>query len=339
MDFEAIVAALIDRQISICYFTSDNEDPGLNLSSDYFASFLIDSGPVRNWLFRNIDCAVFLMTMPDLENFQIKRSKHNVHYVYLQHSLVSLHMIYRHGAFDHFDTIFCSGPHHIVEMESIIRINRLQRKNIVKHGYGRLDSILRKQFAVVASPGAEIPTVLVAPSWGPTCIIETIGYELVSNLLTQNVRTILRPHPQTFKLYPDKVNQIIKKFEKHHLFHLDDGTKGYESFSKAHTMITDWSGAAFDFNLGFDKPIVFIDVDKKINNPQYQKISVNTVEEEVRNEMGAILGVRELDQIGAVIRTLISRNRKSNKEKYVFNLGRSGPVGADSLIEILNRRP
>ena len=28
------------------------------------------------------------MTMPDLHNYQIKRSSHKVHYVYVQHSLV-----------------------------------------------------------------------------------------------------------------------------------------------------------------------------------------------------------------------------------------------------------
>ena len=62
-----------------------------------------------------MDVDVVVMTMPDLNQFQIKRSRFSVHYVHVQHSLVSLHMIYRKGAFDHFDTVFCSY-HHIAEI-------------------------------------------------------------------------------------------------------------------------------------------------------------------------------------------------------------------------------
>ena len=59
---------------------------------------------------------VFIMTMPDLGTFYLKRSVHPVHYVYLFHNMVSSHMTFKPGAFDHFDTIFCVGPHHIDEI-------------------------------------------------------------------------------------------------------------------------------------------------------------------------------------------------------------------------------
>ena len=42
-----------------------------------------------------------------LESIPNKKSKNKVHYVYIQHSLVSLHMAYREGAFDHYDYILC----------------------------------------------------------------------------------------------------------------------------------------------------------------------------------------------------------------------------------------
>ena len=60
-----------------------------------------------------------IMTMPDLETFHIKRSKsHPVHYIYMFHSMVSTHLVYRKSAFDNYDTIFCVGEHHLDEIQN-----------------------------------------------------------------------------------------------------------------------------------------------------------------------------------------------------------------------------
>ena len=114
-----VMDILQSSNLSVCYISSDSDDPGLHLKHDRMHAFKIDEGWIRNWLFENIETDVFVMTMPDLENFQIKRSRYKVHYVYVQHALISLHMAYREHAFDHFDTVFCSGPHHVKEIRAI----------------------------------------------------------------------------------------------------------------------------------------------------------------------------------------------------------------------------
>ena len=48
----------------------------------------------------------------------------------MQDSLVSLHTIYRDGAFDYFDTVFCGGPHHNKEVREIEKVKTCQRKII-----------------------------------------------------------------------------------------------------------------------------------------------------------------------------------------------------------------
>ena len=85
--------------------TSGGYSPDVDEKSDE-SSFKIDDGWVRNWFFENIETDVMVMTMPDINQYQVKRSRHKVHYVYTQHSLVSLHMVYRPGALDHYDSIF-----------------------------------------------------------------------------------------------------------------------------------------------------------------------------------------------------------------------------------------
>ena len=117
---EGIIKELMDESdLYICYISSDQNDPGLFINHERYFSFNIDEGFFRNWLFENIDTYLLVMTMPDLNQFQIKKSKNKVHYVYIQHSLVSLHMAYREGAFDHYDSIFCAGPHHIKEIRAM----------------------------------------------------------------------------------------------------------------------------------------------------------------------------------------------------------------------------
>ena len=117
---EGIIEELLKiTNLDVCYISSEKKDPGLNLKKTNFKTFTIRPGHLLNWLFANIETDVMIMTTPDLGNFQLKCSKHHVHYIYLQHSLVSLHMAYRDGAFDHYQTIFCAGPHHINEIKAI----------------------------------------------------------------------------------------------------------------------------------------------------------------------------------------------------------------------------
>ena len=167
----------------ICYISSGEDDPGLELEHPNYKAFKIDEGFVRNWLFENIDTDVMVMTMPDLHQYQVKRSQHRVHYIYVQHSMVSLHMAYRKGAFDHFDTIFCAGPHHIKEIRAMEEKYNLPKKNLVKHGYGRLDAIIEeakrrpKREKLDSAP----KNVLIAPSWGRK---EQLNRGLLKKLLT-----------------------------------------------------------------------------------------------------------------------------------------------------------
>ena len=76
--------------IKICYVSSSSRDPGLRLDHPNYRSFEVGNGFARDWFFSNINAAVMVMTMPDLHQYQVKKSKYDVHYIYVQHSLVSL---------------------------------------------------------------------------------------------------------------------------------------------------------------------------------------------------------------------------------------------------------
>jgi len=326
----------------ICYISSDKKDPGLSLQDSRCRTFNIRPGHILNWLFSNIETDVMIMTMPDLNTFQLKHSKYNVHYVYLQHSLVSLHMVYRKGAFDHFQTIFCAGAHHIRELRAIEKTYNLNAKNLVEHGYSRLDAIIQEAAKhTQTTKSAKASThILIAPSWGENGIIETIGEKVVSILLTQGFRVTLRPHPQTIKLASDKVEQIVRQHGKNSLFNLEVEMSTQESLHRSDLMISDWSGAALDYALGLNKPVLFIDVPRKVNNLDYDQIGIEPLEVSIRPQLGAILALDELDSMGTRINTLLKNYDNQEhvrlRDETVFNLGTADRIGAQELQKIIN---
>ena len=141
---EILFGLLEDNHLSICYVTSDFNDPGLLVNNKNLKKFCIGNGHIREIFFRTLDTKIILMTMPDLNNFQIKKSKNIINYVYVQHSLNSLHMAYREGAFNHFDTVVCAGEHHLREMIEIEKYYKLEPKLKLKYRYYPIHSLKEK---------------------------------------------------------------------------------------------------------------------------------------------------------------------------------------------------
>ncbi|MBT3475590.1 CDP-glycerol--glycerophosphate glycerophosphotransferase [bacterium] len=329
-------------KIHICYISSEENDPGLNLKDPKYKAFCIGSGYMRDWLFSNIQTNIMVMTMPDLNSFQLKQSSYNVHYVYLQHSLVSLHMAYRKGAFDYFQTIFCAGAHHVKELRRIEQIQNLKPKNLVQHGYSRLDQIIKEtpRNLRITRSLKPIKHILIAPSWGENTIIDMIGEELVSILLTDGFKVTLRPHPQTIKLSWHKVEQILKKHEANSLFNLEVEMSSQVSLSESDLMVSDWSGAALDYAFGLNKPVLFIDLPKKVNNYDYNELEIEPLEVSIRSKIGGILALDELPNIATCINALLKSydNQKLMQlsNDTVYNLGSADSVGVQALEELIN---
>ncbi len=324
----------------VCYFTSSRDDPGLDLSHPGLKAFLIDEGWVRDWFFENVDTDLMVMTMPDLDQYQLKRSRHNVHYVYVQHSLVSQHMAYKPGAFDHFDTIFCAGPHHAAEIRALEQQRGTPVKKLVEHGYGRLDEILTEQAdeRLSISP-VGVRHVLVAPSWGDNGIVERLGNQPIETLLQAGLFVTLRPHPQTIKNSREIVEGIVQRHQNNPLFRFDDDASSTVSLQSSDVMISDWSGAALDYAFGLGKPVVFIDTPPKVNNPDYEGLDIEPFESRIRTVIGEVLPETKLDDLGATVLRLAARSSDSEQpidiSGNVFNVGRSSEVGADALQQIL----
>jgi hypothetical protein len=341
---DLVTSTLEQADFPACLVSSSASDPALQIEEGPgFQKFEIGDGWVRTLFFSSLDCDVLVMTMPDLGLSYIRRSPNPVHYVYVHHSLVSVHMVYSKGAFDHFDTIFCAGPHHESETRAVEKFYDLRPVNLVPHGYGRLDGIFREKNNPPPLPDKDTAVrVLIAPSWGPSGLLETIGKDLVPVLLNAGIEVCVRPHPQTALLTPSSIEELRRNFSEQPGFRLDENISGHESLQWAHLMISDWSGAALDFALGLKKPVLFADVPRKVNNPEYEKIGITPMEVTIRTEIGSVLPVAEIDSAPERIRELMNRTFdeeriSSLRTRWVYNVGKSGSEGARSLLNLLEQ--
>jgi YidC/Oxa1 family membrane protein insertase len=330
-----IVEALLSgHEIPISYLTSDPSDPALSIDDPKLRTFDIGAGTVRTIVFARMDCREFVMTIPDLGNLWLKRSVHPVHYVYAFHSMNSTHTSYREGAFDNFDTLLCVGKHHYAEIRATEAAYGLPKKELVEHGSVKLDSVLDEVRRRPIGPrGDAPPTVLVAPTWGESSLIEQpLGDDVLTLLLSAGYRTVLRLHPMTVRRLPQRVSELRRRFGSDRRFSLEDNMNAVESWLQADVMVSDWSGAATEFAMALGRPVVYIDTPPKIMNPQWRRIPLLPFEASVRTKLGRVIDVGALELLPGTIAELSApRPHTTGRNELIYNVGRSASVAAAYL--------
>jgi len=346
--FEQIIHELTEKMgRQICYVTSAKDDPILTNQNEKIKAFYIGLGATRTKFFMELKAGVLVMTMPNLETYFIKRSKfHPVHYVYVFHSMVSTHTIYRKGAFDHYDSIFCVGPHHVKEISATESVYDLNHKNLIQYGYGLLDSLQAKK----STKQQEMHTkngrkkILIAPSWGKQNLLETVGMDLVKILLDAGYHVTVRPHPMTMKKSSKIIKKIREKFEGSADFILETNTSSFDQLFSSYAIISDWSGIGFEYAFVCERPVIYVDVPRKNNNPDYNKIPYEPLESSIRNLIGKVISPNELESIPKIIEStyenidLFKTKVKEIRNETVFNFGQSGIKGAQEIVKILDEK-
>lgn len=333
-----VIESLLEQNKEVInYVTSDNNDPALKIKHSLFNTFMIGEGFIRNYFFDNLDSDIVVMTMPDLDQYQIKKSKKVKKFVYIHHSLVSHHMVYRPHAFDAFDVVMCAGTHHNEEISAMEKTWKMPPKQLINHGYGRLDSIIANQENRVEN---NIKMVLIAPSWGENGVIELMGEQLVDALMQLSYHVILRPHPQTLKFAKATIDKIANRYKDHEQFSLETGVDSEQSLHQSDVMISDWSGAALDYAFGLLKPVLFIDVPKKVQNAQYEELNIEPFESKIRNQIGVVQSM-DLDGLAQNIENLMHSGTDwpqkllTLRQEYVYNVGTSGDFAAQAILEMI----
>lgn len=344
VQYEGYLQGLIGAGHTIKYVTSAPNDPLIAAAPPGLEVFYIDKQVAR--LMDRLDSAVLALTMPDLGRFHVPAPV-STKTAYVFHSLNSTHTAYRNGAFDHYDAFLCTGPHHVREIAALRRHRGLPMPEIFEVGYYKLDRIAHTH-ATYVKQRPDSTTVLVAPSWGQANLLEAHGRDVIASLRSVGLAVIVRPHPQFFhSLYPEG-SRIVDDLEREYraddqvVFERSIDTE--DSFHEADLMVTDWSGAAFEFALGTQRPVLFVDTPQKLFNADWHDIGLGSFERSMRTEVGRIIDPREITYAGESAVDLISKAQDYKdtlaavREAAVFNVGEAGLAGAQAILALADGR-
>lgn len=342
--YQNIIEELIRRtNIVVHYITSDPNDEVFQMESEQFKPYYIGENRLIV-LMMKLEADIVVMTTPDLENFQLKRSyvKKDALYIYVPHDVNSSNLTFRKDALDHYDVIFTSGYKNKAELAEREEKFNLPKKELVEWGSSVIDNMIVSYDKMLQeeTEKSEQKTVLIAPSWQKDNIMDSYIEEMLDQLKNSSYRVIVRPHPQYVRHYGARIDALAEKYASENMIFQKDFSSNKTVYT-ADLLITDWSSIAFEYAFSTLKPVLFINTPMKIMNPDYQELNEVPIDIELRNEVGISLDTDKLSELNTTVDTLFHADRFSVesmtqlREKYIYNIGESGKVGAKFIIDRL----
>lgn len=341
--FKSIIDWLLSHSnVTIHYVTNDPNDIVFEVakSQPHIRPYYI--GPMRIIpLMMKMDADMVVMTTPDLNTYQIKRSyvRKDVEYIYLDHAPASVQMTYRKGAFDHFDTIFANGQYQIDEHRATEKVYGLKAKKMVPTGYMLLDDLFANYKPVAKKDGSVM--ILIAPSHQPGNIFDSHLDEIMGLVRGVGREIHIRPHPQYTRRFPAKMQAIAEKYKGESDVVVEMDFAQNTSIYDADILITDWSGIAYEYAFTTKRPVIFINTPMKVVNPEWERIGMTPTNITFRDLAGVSVNTDALSRIPEVIDDVLSHpdTFRERIEKmltdYFFNPGKAGEVAGKYILETL----
>ena len=350
--FENIINGILNNSdITIHYITSDPKDKIFEKNNPRIKPYFITGNQLISLMMR-LECKMVVMTTPDLEKYHIKRSKvkKDIEYIFTEHGCSSMNLTYRSGALDYFDTIFVVSKSQALEIRAMEELRKTHKKRIVKVGYGLIDNMIAAYNNNIAENGTAAnpkPTILIAPSWQYDNILDSCIDDILSSLICEKYRVIVRPHPQYIKRFPVKMDEIIEKYRDRFSedFEIQTDFSSNSTVYSSDILITDWSGIAYEFSFTTNKPSLFVNTQMKVVNKDYDRITITPFDIQARDQVGISVKKEECINISDTVDYLLSHYNDytaridSLKNSYFYNLGNSGEVGADYIIKRIKGIP
>lgn len=344
--YRATIAYLLSHtNIIVHYVTSDPADQVFEVAKTQprIRPYYIGEKKLIT-LFMKMDADMVIMTMPDLQNFHIKRSyvRKDVEYVYVPHGLDSLNLTMRTGSVDHYDAVLCVGPNQKEEIRKTEEVYNLPSKKLVECGYMLLDD-MRAGFSEKVNC-SERPVILIAPSWQEANIMDSCIDELLTSLRRTGYRIIVRPHPQYVKHREAQLNDLKARYAGTPQVEIQTDFASNSTVFRADLLITDWSGIAYEYAYTTCRPVLFVNTPMKVMNPEYERIGVVPINISIRKEIGREIEPEDVGQANTVVEEMIARRGEYQERirklacQNVYNLGQSAQCSGKFILSELNKK-
>ena len=258
--FEPICDELERRGQDAVYMTESPDDPALEKHYSHIRCEWIGEGNKAYARLNFEKARMMLATTPGLDVYQWKRSKDIPFYVHIAHAPGDITR-YRMFGLDYYDAILLSGEYQAGQIRRLEEIRHLPEKELRIVGLPFMDTMRERVRSLPPLPPAPNGerTVLLAPSWGPSSILNVCGDAVLEALLATGYRIILRPHPQSFASEKELIRSLQEKYPDGDRLEWNRDNDNFEVLRRADILISDFSGVMFDFSLIFDKPVIYTD--------------------------------------------------------------------------------
>lgn len=315
--FYPLIELLIKKKQKFVYLKSDYND---KINNDSIKDLYIGDGFAFLLITNFLNCKNIIMTLTDLNNNKFKKSPFCKNYIYIFHSLVSTHKYYTEHAFDNYDKIFCCGKYQVNEISKSEEVHNLKKKILVNTGYLFLDyldeKIKKRNFNL------ETKKILFATTWNKDRQgLTNTDLSSVFESLLQTYQVIFRPHPEDVKRNKIAINQIADKYKNDPNFILDVNPENFKSLEESCLMITDAGGIFLEYLFAFEKPVIFLEGYEKVHNSNFNNVSNQTFEENVKSKFCLSIIKDDLKEVDRHINFCLSQNYLDDMKKKLRESG------------------
>ncbi len=345
--YKGIIEYILQHtNLTIHYITSDYNDQIFDIAKTeaHIKPYYIGEHKLIT-LMMKLDTDVMVMTMPDIENYHIKRSlvRKDIEYIFIPHSMDSLNMTMRYKSTDHYDTVFSTGKYQTNEYEETNQLHHLENRKIIHWGYTLLDDMIA-EYKKSKKTKKKQKEILIAPSWQKDNIVDSCLNDLLDSFKNTDYKIIVRPHPQHVRHMKNKFEKLKEQFKDNTNVIIQTDFSSNDTVWNADLMITDWSGIAYEYAFTTKRPVIFIDTPMKVMNPNYKELKEEPFNIWAREELGAVIKIKDVKDTAKVVQKILKNASKYTQklekltEDSVYNLGASSKVGAKYIISSIQNK-
>ncbi len=334
--FKPICDELDKKGIRTVYMTMSPDDPALETHYENITAEFIGSGNDAFARMNLLNARIVLSTTPSIDVFQWKRSKDVDWYVHVLHSAGDVTM-YRLFGIDYYDAILTSGKFQEDEVRALEKMRNLPAKELYRAGIPYMDEMLKRAKTYERKQG-DVPTVLLAPTWGEYGLLNRYGEELIRSLVDTGYNIVIRPHPQSFTADKDIIDGLMSKFPESDKLHWNRDNDNFEALADSDIMISDFSAVNFDYAFVFDKPLIYSNTGFTKNLYDAWRFEEDPWNVATPRRIGIELTKENIPNLKQIIddsigNTSLDEARNEAKNETWCNIGSSSRVIADYLAD------
>lgn len=313
--FEPVCRELDRREFDTIYMTESKDDPVFDCPFTHIEGRYIGSGNIAYGKLNFLNATMVLSTTHGLNVYQWKRSKEVKQYIYLPHcanAMTSMKMF----SLDFYDSILVSGQYQIDMTRKLEALRNEPPKEITMVGIPYMDEIIDK-IEKTKPPKKEMITVLLAPSWGKSAVLNRFGGGFIRKLLETGYHIVIRPHPQSFVSEKEMIEEIMKEYPPSEQLEWNQDVDNFDVLNRADILISDFSGTVFEFSLAFDKPVICMDTD--FDDAQYDSCWLEETNWSIKMlpKLGKVMKEEDIPNMKSIIDECLSDKNKIKMRQEV----------------------